>query len=282
MKSIFLSHSSKDKFIVRELARKLSKYGVKSWVDEAEIKIGDSLIQKISEGIKESDFFGVVLTKNSINSEWVKHELNIALNKEILSKKVIVLPLVFEEGLEIPIFLSDKKYADFSDQIKYEKTFKDLLRALGIKNSREDIKVPLETKQKIIQNEIERFSDIEIINLDTSKTYKPDINYDMHNVYFEISRSPVYEWKEIFNAERYFPRHTMWRRAWIEGKYIVIYCVLDEVEKYHFRDLLEDVKNTNMKYREYLCEKEFKEKQQRNKIQKEKGDIENLKNKLGF
>lgn len=46
MSSIFLSHNSKDKEFVRRLANRLESYGVKVWVDEAEIKVGESLIKK--------------------------------------------------------------------------------------------------------------------------------------------------------------------------------------------------------------------------------------------
>lgn len=39
---VFLSHSSKDKTIVRDLAARLRKDGLKLWFDEWELKPGDS------------------------------------------------------------------------------------------------------------------------------------------------------------------------------------------------------------------------------------------------
>lgn len=42
--SIFLSHNTKDKPFVKKLARDLGNHDVRYWLDEAEIKIGDSLI----------------------------------------------------------------------------------------------------------------------------------------------------------------------------------------------------------------------------------------------
>ena len=47
MSSIFLSHNSVDKPFVRKLANDLRRRGHYAWVDEAEIKVGDSLIDKI-------------------------------------------------------------------------------------------------------------------------------------------------------------------------------------------------------------------------------------------
>lgn len=125
MGSNFLSHNSADKPFVRKLAADLRRNGFYAWVDEAEIKLGDSLIDKIEEGIETTDFLGVVLSQNSINSEWVKREVRVALTQEIHGKKVKVLPILLEQ-VDIPAFLSDKKYADFTLEEKY----KDSLRLI--------------------------------------------------------------------------------------------------------------------------------------------------------
>jgi predicted nucleotide-binding protein len=68
MVSVFISHSSKDKFIARKLAEELEKNGVTVWIDEAEIRIGDSLIKKISDAVKKTDYVAVILTTNSVQS----------------------------------------------------------------------------------------------------------------------------------------------------------------------------------------------------------------------
>lgn len=118
MSSIFLSHNSKDKPFVRKLANDLRRHGFYVWVDEAEIKIGDSLIEKIREGIDEVEYVGVVLSTNSINSEWVKREIDIAMNQEIEGKKVKVLPIMLEK-VDPPSFLKGKLYADFTTEEAY-------------------------------------------------------------------------------------------------------------------------------------------------------------------
>ncbi len=60
---VFLSHNHHDKPFVRKLAADLEGHNVKCWVDEAEMKIGDSLIQKIREGIDNSDYFAVIVSQ---------------------------------------------------------------------------------------------------------------------------------------------------------------------------------------------------------------------------
>jgi hypothetical protein len=129
---IFLSHTGVDKPFVRQLRKDLLARGVpRVWLDEAEIEIGDSLIAKIEEGMKLSRYVAVVLSKKSINAPWVKKELDVAMNREIASSEVVVLPLLYEE-CELPEFLKGKLYADFSKSEDYEAVLGKLLRRLRI------------------------------------------------------------------------------------------------------------------------------------------------------
>jgi hypothetical protein len=49
--NVFLSHSSKDKTVVRELAARLQRDGARVWLDEEQIKPGDSIPAKIEESV---------------------------------------------------------------------------------------------------------------------------------------------------------------------------------------------------------------------------------------
>ena len=127
---VFLSHTSDDKPFVRQLKEDLESHGVKRvWLDEAEIQIGDSLMKKIEEGLLKTKYIGVVLSPRSIKSNWVQKELEIAMNREIGTGEVVVLPLVMEE-CTLPTFLQGKLYADFSSPEKYDISLKKLLRRL--------------------------------------------------------------------------------------------------------------------------------------------------------
>lgn len=118
MSSIFLSHNHNDKPFVRQLANDLITKGIKVWIDEAEIKIGDSLIRKISSGIYEMDYLGVVLTPDSVQSHWVQEELEQALHIQISEAYVKVLPILLRD-CKMPGFLVDKFYVDFRDDNYY-------------------------------------------------------------------------------------------------------------------------------------------------------------------
>ncbi|WP_115042916.1 toll/interleukin-1 receptor domain-containing protein [Xanthomonas arboricola] len=130
MPTVFLSHSHLDKPFARRLANDLRLAGHGVWIDEAEINIGDSLIQKIRDGLDQVDFVAAILSQSSINSPWVTRELDIASNREIDEQRVVVLPVLVED-VDLPGFLRGKFYGDFRDNAQYDEKFKLLLRAIG-------------------------------------------------------------------------------------------------------------------------------------------------------
>lgn len=130
-KSIFLSHTNADKPFVRKLASDLEAHGIRYWIDEAEIKIGQSLIEKIREGLDEVNFVAAVLSPASIASPWVQRELDVAMNQEIMGKRIKVLPILYRR-CELPGFLLGKLYADFTDADNYASALKYLVESMGI------------------------------------------------------------------------------------------------------------------------------------------------------
>jgi hypothetical protein len=102
---VFVSHSSKDKPFVRKLVEELKKRPLNIWLDETELKVGDSIVSKISEGLTETDYLVVVLSKASVSSQWVQEELNAALASQLAGKGV-VLPVLIED-CDVPVLLKD-------------------------------------------------------------------------------------------------------------------------------------------------------------------------------
>lgn len=130
MASVFLSHNSKDKPFVRKLADSLRSAGHVVWIDEAEINIGDSLVEKIREGLDKVDYVAAILSGNSITSTWVQRELDISSNREIAEKRVILLPLMLQH-VELPGFLMGKRYGDFTNEESYDNSLDEVLKVLG-------------------------------------------------------------------------------------------------------------------------------------------------------
>ncbi|QRZ15739.1 toll/interleukin-1 receptor domain-containing protein [Paracoccus methylovorus] len=130
MSYVFLSHSHPDKPFARKLAADLRANGHSVWIDEAETNIGDSLIEKIRNGLDQVDYVCALLSQASIQSPWVQRELDIASNREIDERRVVVLPLLLED-VDLPGFLRGKLYGNFRDSDSYDISVTALLRALG-------------------------------------------------------------------------------------------------------------------------------------------------------
>ena len=127
MSKVFVSYSSKDRGFVEQLVRDLHANGIQLWYDQWEMLPGDLLTDKIGTAIMDNDFFIVVLTRNSVASEWVRRELGVALQREFQERRVRVVPLLAEK-CDIPAFLSNKVYADFTSG--YREGLASLLKVL--------------------------------------------------------------------------------------------------------------------------------------------------------
>jgi hypothetical protein len=126
-KQIFISYSHHDRGFVEQLAKDLKFAGFPVWWDEWEIKVGHSIIKKVSEGIGKSAYLAIVLSPSSVESDFVQRELNSALVTQLKSKKIEILPLLISD-CEVPLLLIDTHYADF--RLDYQSGFRKLLDRL--------------------------------------------------------------------------------------------------------------------------------------------------------
>lgn len=127
--SIFLSYTHSDKDFVRRLANDLASDKVRLWMDEGEIKPGDSLVGTVGSAVEQMDLFAIFLSPESVKSDWVKRELNIAITKELRTRRIGIVPILIAD-CEIPPILRDRLYLDMRDESKYAITLKKLLEML--------------------------------------------------------------------------------------------------------------------------------------------------------
>src|SRR6266700_5515900 len=67
---VFLSHSSKDKAVVRPVAQRLRADGLRVWFDEWEIKPGDGIPAKVQVGLEQSRVLVLCISANAFGSDW--------------------------------------------------------------------------------------------------------------------------------------------------------------------------------------------------------------------
>lgn len=116
-RDIFLCHASEDKSeVITPLVEALDSAEITYWYDQAEIRWGDSITEKVNEGLKISKYVVVILSEAFLPKKWPQRELNSALNAEASDGEVRVLPLLVgsemirEAIIEKYPLLNDKAY----------------------------------------------------------------------------------------------------------------------------------------------------------------------------
>jgi small GTP-binding protein len=126
---VFISHSSKDKPTVRELAERLRKDGIRVWFDEWVIKPGDSIPSKIKQGLEGSRVLILVMSANAFGADWVTLERHTFLFRDPINTQRRFLPLRLDDA-PIKDMLKQFSYIDWRKKSKEE--YKKLLSACRI------------------------------------------------------------------------------------------------------------------------------------------------------
>jgi hypothetical protein len=91
MWDVFISHASEDKAsVARPLAERLEMCGLSVWIDEQTLTLGDSLREKIDEGLRQSRYGVLVLSPSFFAKRWPKRELDGLFTREDTEGKVIL------------------------------------------------------------------------------------------------------------------------------------------------------------------------------------------------
>jgi len=124
---VFISHSSTDKRIAIFLSVDLANRGHVPWLDEWEIRAGDSIPLKISDGLEKSDYVIVLMSRVAVESGWVQAEWTAKYWDEIGARKVQIIPVLLED-CSTPTLLKSRKYADLRSD--YRDGLYEVLRAI--------------------------------------------------------------------------------------------------------------------------------------------------------
>jgi hypothetical protein len=101
------------------------------WLDEAELKVGDSLFERIETALDDVNHLAVIMSPESVASQWVREELRQAFHGRLSGRDIRILPILLKD-CEIPGFLREKLYADFRDEASYESALQRLAESVGL------------------------------------------------------------------------------------------------------------------------------------------------------
>lgn len=91
--SCFISYSTKDQNFAERLFSDLQTNGVRCWFAPHHIQGGKKLHEQIDYAIRVHERLLLILSQESIDSEWVKTEIAAARQREIKEKKRVLFPV---------------------------------------------------------------------------------------------------------------------------------------------------------------------------------------------
>lgn len=127
MANAFISHRKADVKQAELLANEIRNAGHQVWLDEWKISLGDSIVERINEGLEGATYVVLCYSSSGIMSPWMSREWMSALARQLNGFGVKVLPVLLTGG-DPPAILADLKYADLVKD--WSKGVVELLRAI--------------------------------------------------------------------------------------------------------------------------------------------------------
>lgn len=120
---VFLSHNSKDKSVVIEIAKKLTLQGLNVWLDTLDLRPGKKWQTELEQGINNSAAIAVFIGPSGFG-KWEDEEMLAAIDKQARNPDNRVIPVILPGGddkdVSERLFLSQRAWVDFRSGIDDE------------------------------------------------------------------------------------------------------------------------------------------------------------------
>jgi uncharacterized protein YjbI with pentapeptide repeats len=145
--SCFISYSNRDSAFARKLHADLQNNGVRCWFAPQDLKIGDRIRYRIDDSIRVYDKLLLILSENSVSSQWVEQEVETALAKEREQGQIVLFPITLDNtvmniGSGWPALIKNARhigdFRDWNNHKMYQTNFSRLLRDLKAENLKKD------------------------------------------------------------------------------------------------------------------------------------------------
>jgi uncharacterized protein YjbI with pentapeptide repeats len=139
--SCFISYSAKDQGFSERLHADLQNRGIRCWFAPHDMPIGGKIWDEIDAAIRVRDKVLLILSKNSIQSDWVEDEVTKAFEEERIRKRTVLFPIRLDDAVKHTneawaAKLRARHIGDFrrwKEHDEYQKSFARVLRDLTVK-----------------------------------------------------------------------------------------------------------------------------------------------------
>ncbi|MGC2112420.1 MAG: toll/interleukin-1 receptor domain-containing protein [Candidatus Korobacteraceae bacterium] len=107
---VFLSYAHPDEALAEALAADLKKRGLSVWSHDAELLPGDNVWLRNGEALENSEAMVVLVSPESMRSEWVRREIEYALGDQKYEGKLF--PVQVKPTPSMPWILREFKIFD--------------------------------------------------------------------------------------------------------------------------------------------------------------------------
>jgi hypothetical protein len=111
---VFISHSSSEKWIARQISKEIKALGAETWLDEKDIKGGDVWPDKIMQGIDACQEGLVLVSAKSVMSWWVAYEIGA-----LRGQRKIVTPILNDVDVKTMGSIKDVQAIDLNEFEKF-------------------------------------------------------------------------------------------------------------------------------------------------------------------
>lgn len=117
MPRVFISHSTADRsFVEAELLPLFKEHGISTWYCRENIRTADQWERSIRDGLKETDWLVVVVSKQATASEWVHAEVSWALERR--PRKVVPVLIDGSDPADLHLKLGALQHVDFREDVE--------------------------------------------------------------------------------------------------------------------------------------------------------------------
>jgi hypothetical protein len=140
--SCFISYAHQDEALAKRLHKDLQDKGVRCWFAPHDLRPGTYYRRGIEDAIHFHEKVLLLLSEHAVQSHWVAHEVETALNREVHERRDLLFPLRLDEA----VLSSEEPWArrlrqqrhigDFTnwqDEAIYQQRFAELLCHLKVK-----------------------------------------------------------------------------------------------------------------------------------------------------
>lgn len=134
MTKVFISYSHKDEAFADMLVEDLREADIEVWIDQDAIEPGQSIAQRINQGLASTDYVLILVSSAFLNSNWTTSESSAAIVAATDSQRENLIPLLLEDVWnDVPPLIKHRLFVDFRKQanlLEYRSSLKTLVRKL--------------------------------------------------------------------------------------------------------------------------------------------------------